>query len=122
MRIGLLRGAFGLPRRALRLLKLERGARGRAARQQIRIGDAAGAGAIELGEQRAARIGRNGRDRSGARTDAEPMQGERSLGFGSGPCVNVLSTGRDATPEGASVRDRGVKIAASAPFAIMAAT
>jgi len=40
------------------------------------IADAPGIGAIDLGEQRATRIGGNRRDRSGARTEAEAMQRE----------------------------------------------
>ena len=39
-----------------------------------RIGDAPGVRPIDLGEQRAARIGRDRRDRAGTRTEAEPMQ------------------------------------------------
>jgi hypothetical protein len=44
--------------------------------------DAASAGTIELGDQRAARIGRNGRDRSDARAEAEAMQRERGCSTG----------------------------------------
>ena len=80
-RISLLGGALRLPRRALRLLIGERGTRGCAARQQLRIVDATGARAIQFGQQRPARIRRNARDRSSAWTEAEPMQGERSSGF-----------------------------------------
>ena len=39
-------------------------------------------GAIELGDQRAARIGRDCRDRAGARSESEPMQRQRRLCFG----------------------------------------
>jgi hypothetical protein len=60
---------------------LERRARGRAGGVQILIGDEAGAGAIELGQQRAARVPRNGGNRSDARTNAEAVQSERSFGF-----------------------------------------
>jgi hypothetical protein len=95
--LGGLRGAFGLSRRPLRLLEGEGRARRLAAGQQISAGDEAGAGAIQFGQQRAARIRGDGGDRSGARTETEPMQGERSVGFGieghaSGPF------GRDAMP------------------------
>jgi hypothetical protein len=92
------RGALGLPRQPLHTLKLERGAGGLAACQQIRVGDAAGAGAIELGDQRAARVRRNGRDRSGARTDVEPMQGKRSLSFWIGRHASMSFICQDATP------------------------
>jgi hypothetical protein len=71
-----------LPRRALHLLIGECRARGHAARQQIRIADAAGARAIQFGDQGAARIRGNTRDRSGTRTEAEPVQGDRSFRFG----------------------------------------
>ena len=94
-RISLLGGALGLPRRALRLLIGERGTRGCAARQQLRIVDATGARAIQFGQQRSARIRRNARDRSSAWTEAEPMQGERSLGFRIKGHA-VLSTGCEA--------------------------
>ncbi len=62
------------------------------------IGDAAGAGAFELGEQRAARIGRDGRDRSGARPKAEPMQRKRSLSFRIGRHASMSFICQDATP------------------------
>ena len=81
LRVGLLHGAFGAPRQALRLLVGKCRAPGRTARQQVGIGDAAGADAVQIGQQRAARVRGNGGNRSGARTDAEPMQGKRSFGL-----------------------------------------
>ena len=97
LRVGLLHGAFGAPCRALRLLVGEGGAPGGTARQQVGIGNAAGAGAVQFGEQSAARIGGNCGDRSGARTDAEPVQGERSLGLGIKGHAS-MSFRPDATP------------------------
>jgi hypothetical protein len=53
---GLLGGALRLPCCALRLLIRECGARGFAARQQLRIVDPPGARAIQFGQQRPARV------------------------------------------------------------------
>ncbi len=64
----------GLARYALLLLKLEGRARRLAARRQIRIGDPSGARPVELGQQRAARIGRDRGDRPGARAETEAMK------------------------------------------------
>jgi hypothetical protein len=82
LRIGLLRGAFRAPLRLSRLLEGEGGTRGVAAHEQIRAASAAGAGAIHFGKERAARIRSDRGDRSGARTEAKPMQRERGLSFG----------------------------------------
>ena len=110
----LLRGALGLPCRPLCPLELEGGARGRAAGQQILLGNAADAGAIQLGEQRAAGIRRNGCNRTGARTDAEPVQRQRSRGFRiKGHASMSFRAGRDAIPTPDTVRDGGVNNAAS---------
>ena len=49
--------------------------------------DAAGARTLELGDERAARIGCNGRDRARPGTQAEPMQGQRGL------CLGFLNHG-----------------------------
>ena len=87
LRVLLLRG-FGLcvvlaagltAHLALRLAELDRRAQRRAAAHQVRRRDAAGVGAIELGDQRAARIGCDRRDRSGARSQSEPVQRERPV-------------------------------------------
>src|SRR5262249_15057373 len=82
LRIGLLRGAFRAPLRLPRLLEGEGGARGVAAREQIRAANAAGARAIQFGNQRAARVGGDRGNRARAPAEAEPMQGERGLSFG----------------------------------------
>src|SRR5262249_21163694 len=98
--IGLLRGAFGVPRRPLRLLVGECNAGGGAARQQIRVADAAGARAIQFREQRAARVRGYSGDRSGAWTEAESMQGERGFRFRIGGHASLSSRpGRGATPQ-----------------------
>jgi hypothetical protein len=78
----LLGSALCLALRPPGTLELKPRARRRPARQQIRIGDATGCGIVELGDERAARVRRDGGDRSGTRTEAEPMQGRRSFGFG----------------------------------------
>ena len=96
LRIGLARGALRATCHPLRPLKFERGARSHRAGQQITVFQAAGIGTLEIGEERAARIGGNGGDRSGARAEAEPMQGQRSFRFGiEGHASMSLST---ATP------------------------
>ena len=48
-----------------------------AAAHELGRGEPAGVGAIELGDQRAARIGRDRGDRSGARSETEPVQRQR---------------------------------------------
>ena len=94
-----LRGALGLLRRPLRLLEGE----GRAPPRRWpadRCRQCGGAGAIQFGQQRTARIRGDGGDRSGARAETEPMQGERSFGFGiEGHASRSFPPGRDATPQ-----------------------
>jgi hypothetical protein len=82
LRIGLLRSAFRAPLRLPRLLERKGGARGVAAREQVRAADAAGAGAIYLCKERAARVGGDSGNRAGARTEAKPVQRKRGLSFG----------------------------------------
>ncbi len=118
---GLLRGAFGLARRPLRLLEGECDAGGGAARQQIRIADAAGARAIQFREQRAAGIRRNARNRSGAWTEAEPVQGKRSLRFRiRDHASSSFRSGPDATAPPATSSAAASQICGGPPFAIMA--
>jgi hypothetical protein len=76
---GLALRALGKALRLAFLAEIERGTRGFAAREQIRVADAAGARPIELGEKRAARVGRYRGDRARPRTETEAMQGERCL-------------------------------------------
>ena len=78
------------PGRQMRRARPDRSAAGRHR-------DAAGAGAVQIGEQRAARVGGNGGDRSGARTDAEPVQGKRSFGLWIKGHAS-MSSRLDATP------------------------
>ena len=52
-----------------------------ARRHQLGIDDLADARLVEFGQQRAARIGRDRRDRARARPEAEPMQGQRGRTF-----------------------------------------
>ena len=63
----------------LRDLELDRRARRRATAHQLGRGEPAGAGAVELGDQRAARIGRDRGHRSGARSETEPVQRQRRV-------------------------------------------
>jgi len=118
-RIGLLGGAPRLPRRALRLLIGECGARGGAARQQIRIVDPAGACAIQFGQQCPARVRRHARDRSGAWTEAKPVQCERSLRFRIKGHA-VLSTGCEAAAWQQHRPRRQSQGCGSLPFVIVA--
>ena len=97
LRIGLLHRALSAPGLALRLLVGKCRAPGRTARQQVGVGNTASAGAVQIGEQSAARVGGNGGDRSGARADAEPVQGERSVGLGIAGHAS-MSSRLDATP------------------------
>src|SRR5262249_19190329 len=73
--------------RAPRRARLEGGAGGLRAGHQLRIVDAAGARTLELGDERAARIGCDRRDRARTGTQAEPMQGQRGL------CLGFLNHG-----------------------------
>jgi hypothetical protein len=94
---------------------------GGAARQQIRGADAAGARAIQFREQRAAGIRRNARDRSGAWTEAEPVQGKRSLRFRiKGHASSSFRPGPDATAPPATSSAAASQICGGPPFAIMA--
>src|SRR5206468_7925719 len=60
-------GALGQPLRAFLLAEVKSGARRFAAAEQIRIGDPADSGPIELGQQGAARVRPDRRDRADAR-------------------------------------------------------
>ena len=81
--------------RSWRKLKTPRSACG--GRQQLRIDDLPDARLVQFGEQRAARIGGDRRDRSRARAKAEPMQGQRGRTF------RIQGHGRN--PQGLPVRD-----------------
>ena len=61
---------------------LKGGARGLGTGEELRIVDASDIGTLELGEQRAARIGCNRRDRARTGAQAEPMQGQRGISCG----------------------------------------
>src|SRR5262249_32645096 len=62
-------------------IELEDGARGLGPAHECRIVDLAGAWPLEVGEQRAARVRRDGGERAGTRTDAETMQRQGGLRF-----------------------------------------
>src|SRR5262249_15435329 len=62
-------------------IELEDGARGLGPAHECRIVDLAGAGLLEVGQQRAARVRRDGGERAGTRTEAETMQREGGLRF-----------------------------------------
>ena len=64
------------------LAKIESGAGGFAGTQEIVVDDLPGRRLIELGSERAARIGRKSRKRSGFRNEAEAMQRRRRLHLG----------------------------------------
>ena len=61
---------------------LKGGARGLGTGEELRIVDASDIGTLELGEQRAARIGCNRRDRAWTGAQAEPMQGQGGISCG----------------------------------------
>ena len=63
--------------------ELERRAHGLRAVHQIGVGDLADVRAIELGEQRATRIGGDRGNRAAARAEAKAMQRKRCVDFGS---------------------------------------
>jgi hypothetical protein len=81
-RNGLLRLAPPAFQALLRLplgVELEHRARGRGTAHEVRCGDLSRAFFLEFGENRAARVRRNGGNRAGARAEAEPMQCQCSL-------------------------------------------
>jgi hypothetical protein len=63
-------------------LKCECGARRNAAAHQLRIGDATGARPIKLGDQRAAWVGRNGRNRACTRPETKTTECKSCFCFG----------------------------------------
>src|SRR5262249_26388423 len=67
------RGALGI--------ELEDGARRLGPAHECGIVDLAGAGPLEVGQQRAARVRRDGGERAGTRTEAETMQRQGGLRF-----------------------------------------
>ena len=100
LRVRLAFGALRQPRRPLDLAEIEGGARGFRAREQIGIGNLSGLRPFEFGDQRAARIGRDRRDRSRPRPETESVQRRRRFEFlHQLPCaITVMkSSGRNAS-------------------------
>ena len=105
-------GALDEARGLALLPEIEHGARRLAGGEKVRIGQAAGAGAIEFGDERAARIGGDRRNGARARTKAKSMQRERGL------CFRIESHGhpdrrcqimRESRVETAAAQDQGDK-------------
>ncbi len=72
---------LGLARGTLSLLKFEGRTCGGGGGRQAVIGEEAGAGTLKLGEKHAARVGRDGGNRAGAGSKAEPIECQGCFGF-----------------------------------------
>jgi hypothetical protein len=109
---GSLHAAFCLSRCSAPLPVAKRLSRGRTAGVQIVLGDHGSVGAIELGEQCAARVRRNGSNRPQTRTQTEPVQREGSFGLTikDHPCISLASRTKASpmTQDGRIVHDNGV--------------
>jgi hypothetical protein len=104
----------------VRLLITKRLTRGCTAGEQIMIRNTGSLGTIELGEQRAARIGCDGSD--GPRTRTGAMRAQLRLSD-QGPCVDILRTSDEGTTgdEGIVPRRR-CRLCGTRPFTIVTAT